>query len=117
ELCFIWYKIRISMRTLNFFCVCSIIFLFYGCGNNFLDIKRDQSMVVPESIEDFQALMDNTGVMNISSLHLPEIATDDFIVPDQVYNSLSSVLQRQAYIWQFDNMFEGQSTDDWDRGY
>lgn len=105
------------MRTVNFFCVCSIIFLFYGCGNNFLDIKRDQSMVVPESIEDFQALMDNTGVMNISSLHLPEIATDDFIVPDQVYNSLSSVLQRQAYIWQFDNMFEGQSTDDWDRGY
>lgn len=105
------------MRTLINWCIYCTIFILSSCGHDFLDFKRDQSMVVPETVEDFQALMDNPNVMNFSSLNLPEIASDDFVVTDQFYNTLSSVLQRQAYIWQFDNMYEGQSTTDWDRGY
>ena len=86
-----------------------------ACKKNFLDQKPDQSLLVPETLADFQALLDNSNsVMNFSP-YLSGVSSDDFYTTDAALAS-QSVIVRNSYLWAAD-VLQGATTTDWNRPY
>lgn len=87
---------------------------FSSCMKSWLDAKPNKALVVPTSVADYQALLDNTNTMNIQSPTLSMIGDGDYYVADAVYNSIGSPYERGAYLWAAtNNFYGGQPNSDW----
>lgn len=101
-----------------------IIILFVciiGCRKSeFLDTKPNPALVVPETIADYQAILDNSTYMNGEGYGvvpaLGETGADNYYVTDDVYNGNLKPLYQRAYIWD-KNVFEGEQIFDWNLPY
>jgi hypothetical protein len=103
------------MKKLHNLYACLIpVLVFTGC-EGFLDAKPEQSLVVPTSLADAQALLDNTVVFNMQPL-IPYLAADEFRISDVGYNALATQQERGSYIWE-DDPYGGQPVSDWVRPY
>lgn len=85
-------------------------FLFFSCSQDFLEKKSDQKLLIPNTLEDFQLLLDNNGVMNRTP-GLGLIASDDFYITETGFDNLDEINQR-AYIWEL-NEDLGLTNSDW----
>lgn len=84
-----------------------------GCQESFLDVKPDKALVVPTSLEDYQAVLDNFDSMSSPGLNL--IAGDELsATPEQLQSW--QYFERQAYLWG-DDVYGGGSSMDWDVPY
>lgn len=87
-----------------------------SCMKDFLDVKRNRSQVIPVTLEDYRAILDNQN-MNFFSPHLlAEIGSDDYYIQDEHWMSLTDPVEKNAYIWA-DEVYQGQPSVDWNRGY
>ena len=96
----------------------TVIFLLSimtSCRKGYLDIKPDQALLVPQTIADLQALLNNTSIMNIGP-GLQVLATDEFHIPTAANLATLNSLQRNAYIWAKD-IYEGGTCVDWNGPY
>ncbi|HYF29815.1 MAG TPA: RagB/SusD family nutrient uptake outer membrane protein [Chitinophagaceae bacterium] len=76
-----------------------------SCKKGWLDVKPEKSLVLPKTIADFQALLDNTDAnrgagirFNTWQPSLDEVGADDFYVTSSDWNS-SQTHTKNAYIW------------------
>lgn len=103
---------RSSKRLSNNF---YILFLFccllFSC-KKYLDAKPDIKLQIPSTVQDLQALLDYTIIMNESDPSAPEICSDDYYVSFDDWQS-APVTQRQLYIWDAKTPPGG----DWEKGY
>lgn len=67
----------------------------------YLNDKPDKSLVVPKTIADFQALLDNTNELNHKSPSWDIASADNYYLPPSEYNTLTNY-ERKAYIWEDD---------------
>jgi hypothetical protein len=75
-----------------------ITLLLGSCGPDFLEEKPRKSLLVPTSLQDFQALLDNGfQLMNVVPYH-SILADGDFAITDALLASESD-LNRNAYVW------------------
>ncbi len=81
-----------------------------GC-QQLLDEKPDQRLVIPSTLGDFQALMDNFGVLTANDLISAEISADDYYLTDADLAALSGEYERRMYSWEKDNLFEPGNND------
>jgi len=85
----------------------------------FLDTKPDQTLQIPTSIKDCQALLDNDVVMNgYGSFGYPNLGftgCDDYYVTTPLYNQYNAT-DRNAVIWAKD-IYTTQEVNDWDLPY
>jgi len=91
-----------------------------SCGKNWLDAKPDKLVVVPESLQDFQALLDNSDqLFNIyQASGLGEIGAGDFYILYSSWQSLYSSQERSAYLWEETSKFyNGEFSSDWQNAY
>lgn len=72
--------------------------IFWSC-KDFLDLKPDKKMVVPNSLEDCNLLLNDYGIMNSVYPNIVEIAADDYYLTKNNWNALSAIDERNAYIW------------------
>ncbi|MGV3762705.1 RagB/SusD family nutrient uptake outer membrane protein [Parapedobacter sp.] len=87
-----------------------------ACDEEFLDEKPVKSIVVPQSLADFRALLDNNTVF-YSSPTLGQIASDEFELTDAGFVGLGAAHERNAYIWN-ETIFESNAANhDWTRPY
>lgn len=99
-----------------------IIAFFIACKkSSFLDVRPDNALVVPQNVEDLQALLDNDGVMNGANgigvvPSLGEAACTDYFVNENDLYSFLSPLESNAYIWQ-KQVFNGEHILDWNLPY
>lgn len=87
---------------------------FYACNKSrFLDKKPQTSLLIPTKLEDFEKLLDNYSVINVSG-KLGEISSDNIYIEDeQTWAALYTPDERNAYIWATD-LFEGMGNiNDW----
>jgi SusD family. len=64
----------------------------------YLDKKSDTSLVVPSTLEDFQALMDRSATMNLITPSTGEASADDYFLLPDTYNAQSDLLKK-IYTW------------------
>src|SRR6202012_2641703 len=81
----------------------AVLISITGCNkeNDFLNAKPSQALAIPSSLTDLQNLLDDENVFNKSADPvLGQISSDDFLVQDSAYPTLSLSLERSAYTWQ-----------------
>lgn len=88
---------------------------FYSCQKEFLAKKPNKNVLIPTTLEDFNALMDNQTIFNISPA-LQEISADDFQATDAGVASFTSVMQNNSYIWAAD-IYGNEPCPDWNVPY
>ncbi|TYP91346.1 SusD-like starch-binding protein associating with outer membrane [Sphingobacterium allocomposti] len=95
-----------------------LLLLVMGCREEFLDLKADKQMVIPESFDDMEALLDYTDLMNRFLPWMEEVQADDYYILEENWQTLSSTPEyRNAYVWAKD-IFEGDAgTSDWKTPY
>jgi len=94
------------MKTLRSFAYILAIIGLCACNKDkFLDKKPSSDMLLPKSLAEYQALLDNTNIMMFTG-GLAELSSDDYVVSDINYQGVSDVVQRNAYIWSKD-IYEG----------
>ncbi|MHB1921119.1 MAG: RagB/SusD family nutrient uptake outer membrane protein, partial [Chitinophagaceae bacterium] len=105
----------------NYLCELMISLCIFGCKKSaFLGVKPNQALVVPSSIADYQALLDNDQIMNGAGNfgnvpELGELGSDNYYVSDTNYQSVTP-LERKAYVWSA-QVFAGEPILDWDYPY
>ncbi len=78
-----------------------------SCTKNFLGKKPSSDLVVPTTLEDFQALLDNYLVMS-ETPNLGELSADNYYISSlSAWQGLFYGKERNAYIWAKD-IFQGQ---------
>jgi starch-binding outer membrane protein, SusD/RagB family len=90
--------------------------LLVSCKKDFLEAKPDKMLVVPSTLQDFQALLDNADIMNFWMPYLGEIAGDDYYLQDDSWKSLSYPPEKNGYVWAKE-IFAGNSSPDWENMY
>jgi hypothetical protein len=109
-------------RLLVIFLIPAII-LQLSCKKNWLDAKPDKSLVVPSTIQDYQAMIDNTGTQtagvipfNINQNAFGEISAGDFYVSAATYGQQQLYI-KNIYRWAPD-LFQGAiNIEDWNQPY
>lgn len=81
-----------------------MIFLVNSGCKKYLDQKPDMSLVIPGSLSDLQALLDNYRKTNLNDPDAGEISSDNYYLTTADWNNLSSDFSRM-YTWQKDHLF------------
>lgn len=106
------------MKTTYFNLIIFTLFtLTLSCKSDFLDIKPEKRYVIPHTIADFQALMDNAGTMNAyGALSNGQAGSDDLYITTNIWDLLTNQQEKNSYIWTA-NIFENQPSPDWNNSY
>lgn len=96
-------------------CILLIPMFLNSCDKGFLEELPNKSLLIPTSLDDFQAILDNSAVMNISP-GFGVISADNFFVPSTSLASLSRPAERNLYQWS-EHPYEGQTMNDWNVPY
>jgi tetratricopeptide (TPR) repeat protein len=96
------------------------ILIFNACKkqNEWLDVKSNKADVVPISLEDFQALLDNESIINYGYPSLAVISSDNYYNNDDIALNGGAASERNAYRWLSD-IYEGtiSTSSDWSYPY
>lgn len=82
----------------NIFLLLIAVVLLSSC-EKFLDAKPDKSLGTPTTLKDLQALLDNDGIMNASYSSTGEVASDNYYLSTNDWNTLSANISREIYRW------------------
>lgn len=90
-----------------------LLLFLIGC-DSYLDVKPNKNLVVPASLADCQAILDNKSFVERGLLSA-EIWADDYFLTEANYQSLPENF-RTMYQWKRDYIFAG-NFDDWKATY
>lgn len=108
------------MKYINFqHGITSILFALSLCGcNKLLDEKSDLKLSTPETVQDFQALLDRVTDVNTNYAGSGEVSSDNYYLTDAGYNGLKNEEDKRLYTWQPDHVaLSGLSGNDWRNCY
>ncbi len=83
--------------------------------NDWLNVPKDPNDNTLKTLEDFQAVLDNTGIFNATYPTIGQLGCDHYYLNDQIFN-LITPMERNAYLWEAD-IFEGRSSTEYTDGY
>lgn len=84
-----------------------------GCKKNWLDQKPDKNLTVPETLKDFEALLDNSSI-NYSALDIGEVSSDGHYLRADYFQYLDDT-EKNAYTWTHDRAYFGVPS--WDQSF
>lgn len=88
-----------------------------SCKKEFLEIKPDKKLVVPSTLDDFEALLDYSDRMNRFLPEMGEIQADNYYWDHQGWLNSSNQSYKNGYIWN-KNIYEaGIGGADWNASY
>lgn len=99
-------------RIYHLVMLASLLFSLSSC-EKYLDKKSDNSLVVPTTLNDLQALLDNADIMNYNTPSLAEASADDYFLETDTYNALPVEEQYKYNRIPTDYRFQ----NDWSLGY
>lgn len=88
-----------------------LTFLLLGC-KKYLGVIPDKSLVVPSSLEDLQALLDNNMTMNFLIMGEGEVSADNYYLTYDGWSSLQDG-DRNAYIWGSELFYDNTNQNEW----
>lgn len=98
----------------KYFALFAVLLCFITCNKEkeWLDKKSDKGTVVPETLKDFQALLDDVYTLNRFYSFLGNAGTDNFYLADEDFGSISEY-QRNVYSWDIDIVWPNNQSPDW----
>ena len=98
-----------SIKTKSFSAIWLLSFCLalWSCQVDWLDVKRSKSDVMPSSLADLQAVMDNNLVVNTSYPMMGLVGSDNIYIPDERLGQ-AAIKERNAYLWKAD-IYQGGS--------
>jgi tetratricopeptide (TPR) repeat protein len=87
------------------------IMVLTGC-KKYLDEKPDQTLVIPSTIQDVQALLDNYLQVNQRDPYSAEVSSDDYYLTSADFLALNEN-ERNIYTWQKENFYPATVNNDW----
>lgn len=104
------------MIKISYACIFFAALISCSCSEEYLDKKPDKSIVVPSTLTDLQALLDNSRVMNITPA-IGVLGADDLFMEEAGWEGLINPLEKNGYLWAKE-VYEGQlSSNDWNTPY
>lgn len=106
-------------RTLAVILVAILCLFQLSCKKDWLDVKPNKSLVVPATIKDYQAILDNntsSSLFNFKQESLNEVSAGDFYLLYNTWQTLVNAQERNSYLWSAD-VFAGESCFDWNNAY
>lgn len=95
-------------------CLLTLSMTLSSCKKSFLDKKPDQSLLVPKTLADFKAILDDNNTMN-QSPYLPAVSTDDIYTTDAGFESAAPMI-KNSYLWASD-IYQEATVYDWNIPY
>ena len=93
----------------------TISLLLFSCKKN-LDERPDKQLVIPSTVNDLQALLDDAFKMNLRQPSSGEGSADDYFLTYADWKSLSSEGARNTYIWG-DELYFTNNPNEWSEIY
>lgn len=84
-------------RILYVILICALCFSLNAC-NKYLDAKQDSTLVVPSTLWDLQALLDEDALMNGRTPAQMEASSDEYFLSTEEFGYLDQDSQ-YAYLW------------------
>src|SRR5690606_41632011 len=75
----------------------SLLYTFMACSD-YLDVKPDDSLAVPDNVQDLQALLDYESVFNMQYPAAGDIGADYYFLNKAEWDS-RDIDARMTYIW------------------
>lgn len=82
-----------------------------GC-KDFLDERPDKSLVIPSTLEDLQAILDDYNNI-VGDPTYGEISADDYYLTDVGWSTIPEEGHRRAYMWEKDYLFSELTSLEW----
>lgn len=106
-----------NAKILTFLLITILVPFLGSCEKSWLDAKPNKALVVPTTVADYQALLDNSEQMNTNYPSLYMLGDGDFEISDADYLSISQD-QRGAYSWaDTKDFYGGLQNSDWLQSY
>jgi tetratricopeptide (TPR) repeat protein len=88
-----------------------------SCKKGWIEKKSNQALDVPNTVTDYQALLDNSSVMNDQHPALGEVSADNYFCSDNAWLAWASQ-NKNAYVWEPD-IYNNTISDDgnWNKIY
>lgn len=83
-----------------------------SCTQGDLNVKPNQSILVPTTLDDFQSLLDNSSLVMNKEPGIVSLTDDDFISSDAGYIAFNTNVERNAYTFQSE-IYQGLNISDW----
>ena len=107
------------MKTFTLIIFISLTLISCNKQDEWLDKKSSKSDVVPSTLDDYQAILDNTDVMNTYYPSLGLIGSDNYTITDASWNAIIGTSVKNMYVWAAD-IYEGSTTApvwEWSKPY
>jgi len=85
-------------KYFNYIVLCIAILSISCKKGDWYDVKSNKQLSVPSTLKDMQALMDNSGTLNINTPYLKEVASDGHYLEETRASALVGG-DRNAYTW------------------
>lgn len=93
--------------------ICIALMVAFGSCKKYLDAKPDKVLVIPHTINDFQAILDFSSRMNEGTSY-GEASADNYYLSDEDYYALTDEVKK-TYTWE--NFSYSNYPNDWARVY
>jgi tetratricopeptide (TPR) repeat protein len=104
-------------NTLYKLILTSTIIVATSCSEDWLEVKRDRSLIVPSTLKDLSLLLNDATTLAKDYIALSEISSDSYFLSDETWQSLATVVERNGYIWKEDIYEQTPDLEDWDKSY
>lgn len=102
------------MKNIKLYLLILTCIVFSAGCKKYLEEKPDKKLVVPERLEDLQAVLDNFYLYNTSEPVTGEVSATDFYLSDEDFNALPDEFSKRAYTWQSNDIYDtGDNGNDW----
>lgn len=106
------------MKTRVYIAAFLVFPILVSSCKKYLDEKPNKSFIIPESIKDFQALLDYFPKMNNADSYAAEVSADDYYVTNEDYYSYLPREEQRTYSWAKDSLFDASSSSNgWSDSY
>ncbi|MEO8885536.1 MAG: RagB/SusD family nutrient uptake outer membrane protein, partial [Mucilaginibacter sp.] len=93
------------------------LLLATGCRKDWLDAKPNKALVIPQTLADYQALLDNPS-MNTNQPSMSMVGDGDYGITDANYTALGYPPEKGAYTWAAtEDFYGGQANYEWISAY
>lgn len=102
------------MKNILRFLLAFLAFLILNGCHNFLDMKPDQKMAIPKTLEHADLLLNDYSILNAGFPTYGEIASDDYFISTENWNGLYDMDEKATYNWTDDDI---SNATQWQNSY